>query len=347
MNPPSDNGDDEYVDEDEKKAREEAKVQQLIREAEDKRPKSSHSRGTTFMREGSSLKDSTYPLVQTIETSVAKIDEQLSRLERRLREYDDRGSGGSVEDVTQDQSAEEVLSLTVSKEDFARMRIVGQFNLGFILATRTSSDGKDELFIIDQHAADEKFNFERLQETTVVQNQRLVKARVLDLTAIEEEIIMDSGPALEKNGFLISMDTSGDSAVGRRCRLLSLPMSREVVFDTRDLEELVALLSDGASSATDVPRPSKVRRMFAMRACRSSIMIGRTLTPRQMGDVVHHLGELEKPWNCPHGRPTMRHLFGLDVWEAQDRSRAGAGLGELRGALSASSSESRGGPGRR
>jgi len=44
-------------------------------------------------------------------------------------------------------------------------------------------------------------------------------------------------------------------------------------------------------------------------------MIGKTLTEKQMGSVVKHLGELDKPWNCPHGRPTMRHLCGLGVWD--------------------------------
>ncbi len=44
-------------------------------------------------------------------------------------------------------------------------------------------------------------------------------------------------------------------------------------------------------------------------------MIGKTLTHKQMGKIVNHLGELDKPWNCPHGRPTMRHLCGLGVWD--------------------------------
>lgn len=33
-----------------------------------------------------------------------------------------------------------------------------------------------------------------------------------------------------------------------------------------------------------------------------------------MEGVVRHMGEIERPWNCPHGRPTMRHLAGLDEW---------------------------------
>ena len=49
------------------------------------------------------------------------------------------------------------------------MEVVGQFNLGFIIA-RLNAD----LFIIDQHAADEKFNFEMLQRTTKLNPQKLV-----------------------------------------------------------------------------------------------------------------------------------------------------------------------------
>ena len=58
-------------------------------------------------------------------------------------------------------------------------------------------------------------------------------------------------------------------------------------------------------------RPTKVRAMFASRACRSSIMIGDTLDKKRMYKIVDNLAGLEAPWNCPHGRPTMRHLFVL------------------------------------
>jgi len=49
------------------------------------------------------------------------------------------------------------------------MKIVGQFNHGFII-TRLNGD----VFIIDQHASDEKFNFEKLCKTTKFKSQRLV-----------------------------------------------------------------------------------------------------------------------------------------------------------------------------
>jgi DNA mismatch repair protein PMS2 len=82
------------------------------------------------------------------------------------------------------------------KNHFAEMRVVGQFNLGFIIARL----GKD-VFIVDQHATDEKFNYERLAASTVLQTQRLIAPLRLELTAQEEDIVIDNMPLFEMNGF--------------------------------------------------------------------------------------------------------------------------------------------------
>ena len=327
--PPSEAGpDDEYLDEEGKKASEEATVAELIRQAEESSaiPSQDNIQRAHQILKGTGQRDSTTSLIQVIEASVSKIEEQLSTseiaLRSSLRATEESKSAPTA--PVEDTSPEESLSLTVSKEDFGNMRVAGQFNLGFILATRNNTD----LFIIDQHASDEKYNFERLQSTTIVQNQRLVRPHPLQLTAIEEEIVLENNDALLKNGFLVDIDTSGDSPVGQRCKLLSLPMSREVVFDITDLEELIAQLADSSSSTSNVPRPSKVRRMFAMRACRSSIMIGKTLTLKQMGQLVKKMGDIDKPWNCPHGRPTMRHVCGLEGWRGWEEGDGMTGMGE-------------------
>jgi len=74
-------------------------------------------------------------------------------------------------------SAEEALSRTISKSDFEDMEVLGQFNKGFIIARlrKLGDKGTDDLFIIDQHASDEKYNFETLQQTTVIKAQSLIR----------------------------------------------------------------------------------------------------------------------------------------------------------------------------
>lgn len=337
--------DEDYLDEAENRAQEEAKVAQMIQHAEEDaaRPSQDNEQRAKRLLGGRIRKDCTIQLVQTVSVNVLDIAKRLESLVEAIGLCegirDDEGPE-KADSTTPEESAEQYLSLTVVKNDFARMRIVGQFNLGFVLVTRpgnfpdgTKATNKDEVFIIDQHASDEKYNFERLQAETTVQNQPLVRPHFLDLTAMEEEIVMGNLEALEKNGFLIDVDTSGDTAVGKRCNLVSLPMSREVVFNTRDLDELLALLAESpqstSTSTSNTPRPSKVRRMFAMRACRSSVMVGKTLTRKQMGKIVTHMGEIDKPWNCPHGRPTMRHLMGLNTWDSWIEGDGIAGLSEL------------------
>jgi DNA mismatch repair protein PMS2 len=84
-------------------------------------------------------------------------------------------------DDDDDEKAAATLSRVIDKKDFGSMDIVGQFNRGFIITRRrkTETDGQgrimDDLFIIDQHAADEKYNFETLQQTTKINSQRLLK----------------------------------------------------------------------------------------------------------------------------------------------------------------------------
>ena len=318
---------DENLDDAQKKAQEEATVQRLIHEAEETAmlPQENSAKRAKKMSKGAAHRDATIQLVGTVDGSISRLQSQFITLQKTLQ----AGTKKTKEEATDlgEKTAEDKLSLTVSKNDFAQMRIIGQFNLGFIIAVRPGED-HDELFIIDQHASDEKFNFERLQAETVVQNQRLVRPQRLDLTAVEEEVVLENRVALEKNGFLVTVDESGDEPIGRRCQLVSLPLSKEVVFGVRDLEELIVLLSESISTSNElsVPRPSKVRKMFAMRACRSSIMIGKTLTSRQMERVVQNMGTIDKPWNCPHGRPTMRHLMSLGQWDEWNEFEETEGL---------------------
>ncbi|KAI4603172.1 hypothetical protein KJ359_005964 [Pestalotiopsis sp. 9143b] len=319
---------DHADDETEEKAREQSIVRDIIDSAEDVakvNAEESQKRQQTFIKGTTRRKDATCQFMLNVRTTPDTIGAALDSLDGLLS--DPRlgtGTDFSSDDIAS-EDAEEKLSLTISKSDFGKMKIIGQFNLGFILAIRNASKSPDdtgdkhalddELFIIDQHATDEKYNFERLQETTVVQSQRLVQPKSLELTAIEEEVIKENMEALENNGFQVSIDESGYQPVGSRCQLLSLPLSRETTFTLADLEELISLLTDHQStSANTIPRPSKVRKMFAMRACRSSVMIGKSLSNKQMEKLVRHMGELDKPWNCPHGRPTMRHLCGLGAW---------------------------------
>ena len=214
-------------------------------------------------------------------------------------------STGTTEDLSQAgvdnqaSTAEETLTLNIAKSDFFGMDIIGQFNLGFILVLR-----RQEMFIVDQHASDEKSNYERLVRETIIQSQKMALPKELQLSSIERLSIGEHLETLSKNGFEVAKVTDADEH--EKFLLTSLPVSRNIAFGVSDLLEILHLLMDGAPRSS--VRCVKARRMFASRACRSSIMIGTALSKERMQAIIWHLGELDAPWNCPHGRPTMRHL---------------------------------------
>jgi len=202
----------------------------------------------------------------------------------------------------QNKNAESELIKNLNKSSFSKMDVVGQFNLGFIVAKLNS-----DLFIIDQHASDEIYNFETLQQNSVLQTQNLVCPQKLCLTSSDIIILQENMAIFEKNGFAFqSRDENGKEQL----YLTKIPLSGSGNYDfgVADVEELIFMLADAPGTMC---RPSKVRSMFASRACRKSVMIGTALSSSRMKRLLDHMSEIERPWNCPHGRPTMRHLIDL------------------------------------
>eukprot|EP00731_Ephydatia_muelleri_P020224 Em0012g1049a len=142
-------------------------------------------------------------------------------------------------------SAEEELRREISKDMFAHMEIIGQFNLGFIICKL----GHD-LFIVDQHASDEKYNFERLSRDTVIKHQSLLRQvggamshdRPLELTATSEMVVMDNMHVFTKNGFLFDIDPN--ALPMKRIKLTGHPVSKNWSFGPSDIDELIFMLAD-------------------------------------------------------------------------------------------------------
>ena len=199
------------------------------------------------------------------------------------------------------------LTRVVSKHDFSQMRVVGQFNLGFIIARLGASD----LFIIDQHAADEKYRYERLQRLTHIQQQPLLTPLPLHLSPAQCALLTDHLSVFTAHGFSFSW-SGGTDGEGVVSGLVGLPWSKNKQFGVSDVHELLELVGDGVRA----PVLPKLLSVFAMRACHGAVRVGDALDEASMGGIVRHMGEMEHPWACPHGRPTMRHLCDIGLLAA-------------------------------
>lgn len=105
---------------------------------------------------------------------------------------------------SKNKNAEEELEGGITKDMFARMEIIGQYNLGFIIVKFD-----DDLFIVDQHATDEMYNFEMLQRSTQLQSQKLAVPKTLEFTTVNEMILMDNLEVFKANGFEFEIDQEG------------------------------------------------------------------------------------------------------------------------------------------
>jgi len=126
---------------------------------------------------------------------------------------------------------------------------------------------------VDQHATDEKYNYETLQKTTVLNTQLLLtyvlfrqsyflnhrdRPMNLDLPAADELVLVDNLDTFKLNGFDFVLDLEAEA--GHRVKLKSYPYSRSTSFGPRDIEELIFLLRDHPGETFWC---SRVRSMFA------------------------------------------------------------------------------------
>ncbi|XP_068970517.1 mismatch repair endonuclease PMS2 isoform X1 [Bombus flavifrons] len=210
--------------------------------------------------------------------------------------------------MDQNSNAENELKKQLTKDSFFEMEIIGQFNLGFII-TRL----KEDLFIIDQHATDEKYRFEKLNNETQLRTQKLIIPKFLNISPLNETILIEHQKTFEDNGFFFKIDSEGES--GHRVQLTGIPVSGHWQFGQDDIEELIFLIREGGieNQKNSTFRPSRVRQMLASKACRKAVMIGTALNNNDMHKLITQMAEMENPWNCPHGRPTIRHLLSLNL----------------------------------
>jgi DNA mismatch repair protein PMS2 len=211
-------------------------------------------------------------------------DEIESRLKRRKKASISPVSSQFADGV---DAKEDELLATFQKDYFNQLEVIGQFNNGFIIARFGASD----LFIIDQHASNEIYNFENLQKTTIIRPQKLLCPMVINFSPDEEMDVVTNLEIFEKNGFLI--DFEEEAAPGKKVRLIGRPESKDVLFGEEDVRELLGLIREKGGVLV---RPSRVRNMFASRACRMSVMIGDPLSQEKMKKIVKDLATLKAPW---------------------------------------------------
>jgi len=195
---------------------------------------------------------------------------------------------------------------TESFDTLPSMRILGQLHETYVVA-----ETDDGLVLIDQHAADERINYERLQtafrgETTT---QALAQPVELELTAREAELFADRGEALSRLGFHANRVDDRTVEVTTVPGVVADGAGPELVRDA-----LSAFVSGEGAAAETVEAAAD--ELLGDLACYPSITGNTSLTEGSIRELLAALDDCENPYACPHGRPVV---IELDRGELEDR----------------------------
>ncbi|MEG1732912.1 MAG: DNA mismatch repair endonuclease MutL [Longicatena sp.] len=174
-----------------------------------------------------------------------------------------------------------------------QLRVIGQFHTCYILA-----EGEKGLYIIDQHAAQERYHYEIIRNKIMngnIDSQPLLLPVTIESSVSAIAQIQDLNALLEQLG--IHLEAFGDTTF--ICR--SLPIWMKDVEEAAFIIDMIDIWEKDKEISLDKLRKHAIATM----ACHSSIRFNRTLTLDEMKQVVLDLGKCEQPFHCPHGRPTL------------------------------------------
>lgn len=193
------------------------------------------------------------------------------------------------------------------------LRVLGQLHGTYVVA-----EAPDGLVLIDQHAADERVNYERLQAAFAdgADAQALAEPVRVELTAREAALFGEFVDDLAGIGF--RAERAGD----REVVVEAVPAVFDAALDPDLLRDVLSALvgdaTEGEEPVTDV-----VDELLADLACYPSVTGNTSLTEGRVVDLLDRLDDCENPYACPHGRPVVIRLDREEIGSRFERDYPG------------------------
>lgn len=189
----------------------------------------------------------------------------------------------------------------LTREARQEYRIVGQ-----VFDTYWIVEYRDKMLMIDQHAAHEKVKYEQILskvENSEIYTQMLTPPVIISVTPKEAALINGYEQYFKELGFEI--EDFGMNAFAVRGVPLDL-----FGHDVKSLfEEVLTQMVE--SPARGVPQV--IREKIASMACKAAVKGNNPLTCEEADKLIEQLLELDNPYNCPHGRPTIISMSKYEI----------------------------------
>ena len=263
---------------------------------------------------GNLLPDDRHPIaVVTVEIPPEAVDVNVHPSKAEVRFHDPDAVERAVEAAVSEALSTESLERTAAFDfdlavdemgasAFESVSVIGGFRDLYLLC-----ESDDDLLVVDQHAAHERINYERLRaalDGTDSESGGAVLGRVesvpieptrLSLTAAEAALVESHDTELAALGFEI--ESASDSH-----RVTDVPAPLGRVAEVGAIHDVLDALLAGEEP--EDPREKLLREL----ACHPSLKAGDGLTNENATRLVRRLGACEQPFACPHGRPTVLRI---------------------------------------
>lgn len=179
-----------------------------------------------------------------------------------------------------------------SEEGEREFRLIGQ-----VFQTYWLIEFQKELFIMDQHAAHEKVNFEKMRKNYLEKPgiSQGILPKTMVFSAKEEELYEKTKDYFTHLGYRIRKEEE------KQYVLEGIPAD----FPSLDAEMLFHEILDALAEEGNLSEAESVYNKIASMACKASVKGNQLLSFKEAEALVQKLFTLENPYACPHGRPTI------------------------------------------
>ena len=181
----------------------------------------------------------------------------------------------------------------LAPETRSRHKLIGQ-----LFSTYWLVEFKEQLYIIDQHAAHEKVLYERTMASLKTRQytcQQVDPPIILTLSGREETLLNKNLKAFTDIGFEI------EHFGGREYAVRGVP---DNLFSIAKKELLTEMLDELAED-TQVGNSEMIYEKVASMSCKAAVKGNKALSMTEADNLIDQLLKLENPYACPHGRPTI------------------------------------------
>ena len=232
-----------------------------------------------------------------------KIEEaQAERLKEEQEEY--KSSLGEVTTGISPLSKTENISVFKDLEKNATP--LYKF-IGIAFSTYIIIQMKEDMYIIDQHAAHERIMYEKVKANYYndkeKDSQLMLLPDIITLSHKEMDIAKENMEMFRKAGF--TLEEFGENTI----KLTGVP---DMCLDL-DTKELFLETLDEINTVARTAKQEKEEKFIATVACKAAVKAHMALTKEEVDKLMAQLLVLPNPFTCPHGRPTAIKMSKTDI----------------------------------